>query len=599
MGAISGLLLNPASVLAQQTSRGAPVSQAVVQQLPSSEALQLNAALSKLARNPRDVNALIEAGAAASDMRDYEAAVGFYRRAEQISGGDARVKAGLASALLNDGDPYSALPLFAEAEKAGANPTVLAAERGLAHDLVGNFSTAQGLYRKALASRDDPEIRRRLALSQAIGGDQRGFEATLLPLLRQQDKAAWRTRAFGLAILGRIEEAVKVTGTILPTGLAENLAPYLRYMPRLTAAQQAAAANLGKFPHASEIGRDDPRVAQYSDGSRRGIRVASVGASLVPQGRPLGDGTKTASRSVRESREQRQAQQEEKRKQRAEERAERLAVRQAPRVAPPEPKPERQSSPDIAPAVVATAKPEPAAPVVTPTAELPPTPAPALAKPAAAQPKPVQIASAVTPKQVNLQTGNEVAVTSGAGTSGGVRPGFDLAKLPNSTGPSSSVSVAATLDMATPGAAPADKPADMSLSDIFSDLGRPSTDITPIAGAVDIRKIEPARPKPPAVVAEPPKPPPPSHPSRIWVQLGIGQNKSALSYDWRRMSRRLPALFGGQRGYVSDMGQTNRMLAGPFETQRAANAFIAGLKDGGIDGPYIWTSPAGQVVDAL
>lgn len=126
----------------------------------------------------------------------------------------------------------------------------------------------------------------------------------------------------------------------------------------------------------------------------------------------------------------------------------------------------------------------------------------------------------------------------------------------------------------------------------------------PTSGAVDIRKIEPARPepKPEPKVEEKPKPKkpaPPAHPSRIWVQIGVGRDKKAIAFDWRRYAKQEPALFKGRKAYVSEMGRTNRILAGPFETQKAANEFIADLKKAGFEGVLPWTSPAGQVVDVL
>jgi hypothetical protein len=139
----------------------------------------------------------------------------------------------------------------------------------------------------------------------------------------------------------------------------------------------------------------------------------------------------------------------------------------------------------------------------------------------------------------------------------------------------------------------------LSLADAFRDLGAPSTGAAPVAaGAVDVRRIAAARPKPdPTKVA--PKPAPPSHPSRIWVQLGIGRDKGALTTDWKRMSGKNAALFKGRKAYVSDMGQTNRMLVGPFDSTAQANKFVADLRGAGIGGCYVWTSPAGQVVDTL
>jgi hypothetical protein len=156
-----------------------------------------------------------------------------------------------------------------------------------------------------------------------------------------------------------------------------------------------------------------------------------------------------------------------------------------------------------------------------------------------------------------------------------------------------------------------------SLADVFADLGTPVVQSTPVSGAVDIRKIEPAKPAPkpdPKVLAKEAeakaaaekkaaekkaKPAPPSHPSRIWVQVGVGRDKSAIAYDWRKWSKDTPALFKGRSAYVSDMGRTNRILTGPFESNKAANDFIGKLGKAGMGDAYIWTSPAGQVVDAL
>jgi hypothetical protein len=74
------------------------------------------------------------------------------------------------------------------------------------------------------------------------------METTLAPLLQKQDRAAWRTRAFAFAILGREDEAEAIARSTMPTELANGMAPYLRFMRKLTPAQQAAAANLGRFP---------------------------------------------------------------------------------------------------------------------------------------------------------------------------------------------------------------------------------------------------------------------------------------------------------------------------------------------------------------
>lgn len=578
--AVGGFIACSGGALAQ----GAPVvARPVVQALPSADTQHLNEALAKLGRDPRDVQALIDAGDAARGLGDLDAAIGFYRRADEISPSNGRVKAGLGSTYVMQGDPVSAIPNFVAAEKAGAAPAQIAGDRGLAYDLVGDNATAQRYYAAAMATGGGDEVRMRLALSQAMSGDQKAAQTTLMPLLRKQDKPGWRTRAFVLAIGGDTKQAVEITDTILPPQLAQNIAPYLRYMPRLTRAQQAAAANLGRFPRASEIGRDDPRIAAYAP-----PRVAAVDAGLIPKGEPLDSdrGKKNTRKSRAESASSGRsgaAMGEAFLASRAEaSRKVALASADPDRVAPPEPRPTIESTGELPPIASGSAPP----PVAAPT------------------PRP---ATAVTPAE-GMTASVPARPISRAPT-----PGFDLAAMPSTQPAASSPSAAptakpvvqgTTASSQPPAAPPEPGPAQLSLAQVFADLGKPTIQAAPASGAVDIRKIEPARPEPkaeekPVEKEKPKKPAPPAHPSRIWVQLGVGRNKDAIAFDWRRRAKEAPALFKKRQAYVSEMGRTNRILAGPFETQQAANEFIAGLKKAGIDDALPWTSPAGQVVDPL
>lgn len=79
----------------------------------------------------------------------------------------------------------------------------------------------------------------------------------------------------------------------------------------------------------------------------------------------------------------------------------------------------------------------------------------------------------------------------------------------------------------------------------------------------------------------------------------MGRDKAALGTDWKRLLRQAAAPLKGRKPYVSDMGRTNRMLVGPFESAAQANKFVAELRGVGLGDPYVWTSPAGQVVDTL
>lgn len=592
--AVSGMSARVPAVLAQP----------VVQAIPGSDGLALNAALNRLARNPRDIDALVDAGTAALAMGDVDAATGFFRRADQVAPGNPRVKAGLAGAMVRNGDPFGAIPLFEDAEKAGALDSALAADRGLAFDLVGDNVSAQRYYRQALARGANDDVTRRLALSQAIAGDRRGADATLSPLLQRQDKSSWRTRAFALAILGQTEEAVSIARTVLPADLASGIAPYLRYMPRLTPAQQAAAANFGTFPLPSEIGRDDSRVAQYAPiSTRRPPVVAAVDTALVPKGEPLGR-ARTARQPARTERPARVAQDDGggpllSGVRRPAASGSSARGRNAARVAPPDLQPTRSRTAAVTAALAATPA---AAPVASAAPANPPAVAAVTPPPVVAAPVAPPVAPRVSPPVAG--PGFDLAALPGASSAPAAAQPAPAALTAAPVANSAPATASPPLATAEPAAAPppppplpAPVPARRSLADAFSDLARPTIDAAPAPGAVDIRRIAVARPKADRAAAA--KPAPPSHPSRIWVQVATGRDKAALAADWRRLIRRAADPFRAKKGYVSAWGQTNRLLTGPFESEAAANVFITQLRRADVDGPFLWTSPAGQVVDAL
>lgn len=258
------------------------VSREVVQPLPSEEVQRLNRSLVALAKAPRDLDALVEAGNAAMGVDDLEAAIGFFGRAADIDANNPRVALGLGTVYLRSGRPGDAIPQFDRARAAGVPERDVLTDQALAFDLVGEQAPAQSAYTRAIEL--DPandEARRRLAVSYAIAGNRARFEEVLRPLLDKRDMAAFRARAFGLAILGDQERATAIVEQVMPRDLSTRIVPYLAYMPRLTPAQQAAAANLGIFPRAADIGRDDPRLARMAS-------EAKVDSRLAPAGAPLG-----------------------------------------------------------------------------------------------------------------------------------------------------------------------------------------------------------------------------------------------------------------------------------------------------------------------
>lgn len=267
-------------------------SRAIVQPLPSPEVQRLNRALMELARRPQRLDSLLEAGEASLAVRDFDAAIGFFGRAADIAPSDPRVKLGLGRVFLNSGRPLEAIPQFTAAQSAGAAARDFLSDQALAFDMVGDQPSAQAAYARAIEiSPQDDEARRRFAISQAISGNEAGFMGTLAPLIEGGDVAAIRSRAFGLAILGKQERAEAIVNASMPRDLATRINPYLSYMPRLTPAQQAAAANLGIFPRAADIGREDPRLARFA-------REGAAGSRLEPTGEPFGANSANTTQEV-------------------------------------------------------------------------------------------------------------------------------------------------------------------------------------------------------------------------------------------------------------------------------------------------------------
>ncbi len=611
-------------------------AQGMVQPLPPASMGDLNTALTRLSRNARDVDALIDAGTASLDLGDIDAAIAFFGRADDLSPGNARVKVGLAGAFVRSERPLEALRLFEEAERAGASTVQLAVERGLAFDLVGDNANAQTQYRTAVSLRASDEAVRRLALSQAIAGDRAAFEATILPLLERRDLSGFRTRAFGLAILGEEAEAVSIAETVMPPALAAQIVPYLRFMPRLTRAQQAAAGNLGIFPRAAQIGRDDPRIASYAGSTAArpaaasGDAVRLADARLAPAGRALGTpaatptattaaGTATVSpaataaqteqlpeprakrpnRRIRTARAQRDnsGDRMSAARARARQRIERVA-------------PIRETNADQDGRLVVldgvSSLPAPGANTRSPADTTPiPIPVPSVSGPdgpalargelpalgangtatgSIAEPSIVPATPPVSSAVAVVQT-----IPANTGVAAAARPGFTADVVPSTVAP------AARAPVSLPPPEPA------SLAEAFAAFATPKPATAPQgSGVVDMATIEPAREAAPVeqAAAERSEPALPTNPSRIWVQVATGKDRTALRYDWRQMLRKAPDTLNGFAPHVATWGQTNRLLAGPYENAAAARAAGAALGEAGIDS-FRFTSKAGEEIERL
>ena len=535
---------------------GVAVAQAVVQRLPPPEEEALREALQALARNPEDMASLLIAGRSALVLGDSDAALGFFSRARDIDPGSDQALAGIAAVQVRRNDAVTAIALFDNVgPQALADPTI-AAERALAYDLVGAQDRAQELYRAIMAKSPSEELVRRLSLSQAISGDREASEATLLPLLQRQNKSAWRTRAFALAILGADDEAVTVANAVMPAGLAREMEPFLRIMGRLTRAQQAAAANLGQFPGSNEIGRDTPEIAAYAAAPPTRTARRSPGEGLVPKGEPLGGPARQAAASPRREASAPPAARPDPRA----EQPERLA-RQAATLRDQQQQRRRDGQADRAdsPAPEPTPSPGLAAASPTPTPTSPPS-----ARPEVATPVPAELPAQAAAQSPAPQSESNAAT------------GFDLAQVPGTI-------------RDEPVKQPVREP---DFASAFGDIGKPDAkpEAEAASGAVDVTAIKPARP-------EPEDPPPPPHPARIWVQLGVGRDVDALAFDWRRLKRKYEIL-DGRDAYRAVLGQTNRMITGPFASRAEAMKMVTALKEEGHDS-LIWRSGDGEEVVLL
>jgi Flp pilus assembly protein TadD len=215
--------------------------------------VNLRQQLSQLAANPTSVAELSDTGRAALAVGDADAAMGFFTRALQLAPRDARAKAGLAAATAQSGRPESALVLFAEAVSLGASEQEIAADRGLAYDLAGQPSRAQQDYALSLRRREDPEVRRRMALSLAISGEREAALRLLDGQVRQGDRAGARARVMVLALSGDAAGASAAAQSSMPAGAAQAITPFLSRLASLNPGQMAAAANLGRIPSGGVI----------------------------------------------------------------------------------------------------------------------------------------------------------------------------------------------------------------------------------------------------------------------------------------------------------------------------------------------------------
>ncbi|KEQ55204.1 SPOR domain-containing protein [Sphingobium chlorophenolicum] len=554
---------------------------------PSGEIL--NNHLARLASNPRDVTALIGAGEAALDMDDARAAAGFFARADVLQPNNGKVKAGLGRVMLKNQNPAEALRLFDQAVRLGYSEATLLGDRGLARDMTGDQAGAQRDYQAALQrTPDDVELTHRYAASLGISGQVDAAERVLKPLLYKSDRAAWRYRAFILAMNNRQADAKKIAEQTMPSQLATAILPYMQKMPYLTAAQKAAAVHFGHFP--ANVGTTIAAITP----------TPPAFASAAPVVRPPVAETPQPAKPARQDRRSRSNGTG----------AATLAQAEAPPRAAPAPVRQAASQPAQPPA------PAPASQAtLAPNVQGPPAPGfeSVQNQPAAPATPPSSQLNAITLAQASAPQSQSAPAPSPAPTP----PAATAAAAPSTATPQPQIDPAVT----------------RSLADIIHAIDVPESERQPSAVAVDLTEIaqmqatrRAEREAAAAAAADKAKKAAAAkakaeadakakqlaeekkkaaeekarlaaNPSRNWLQVGTGANKGALAFTMKGLRKKYDSL-EPQDAWVAGWGRTNRLLVGPFASFNRAKTLEDKLKAAGAD-VFAWKSDAGEVVERL
>ncbi|WP_294323296.1 SPOR domain-containing protein [uncultured Sphingomonas sp.] len=643
------LLLATASPLPALAQPGA-----IVQPL-TPNADRLSEQMRILGRSPNDVSALVEAGRLSGKLGDTDAAMQFLARAEKASPSDPRIRAARGVALVAMERPGEALALFASAERAGVAMTPYLPERGLAYDLLGRGSLAQADYRQALRMGEDDEVTRRLALSLGIDGNVAESTTVLNPLLQKGDRAAWRVRAFVLAMSGDAAGADKITASMLP-GFSASLSPFFRRLPQLAGADRAFAVHYGRLAPSPERLADARLAPPLPAPVRTAPPVALASAAPVAPAATARTVTRAPTYAERRAERQRQAQAaqlaqaeaarrvadaqaQQLAQARADEAARRAALAQrqlaaqqaeqariaeatrveAQRVAARQAEERRVAAEALAardraeqaaraPVQVA------AAPVPVTIVDRPAEPAPAPTPQPAA---PVQIASAapassppVTPAASSAAATVAARTPSNDDVLARIIRNLDIPASELGVGPPPAPVAAATSTAtfaaeaeaarraaetreATERAAEAKKLAAARAAEAAEAKKLAATRAATAKKAADAKRIADEK-KAEAAEAAREAQARRADPERHWVQVAGGANVAGLPAAWAIMAGKAPALKGKQ-AWTTPLRATNRLLTGPFKSDAEAQDFVNTLRKSGVQA-FAFTSEAGQKV---
>ena len=517
----------------------------------------LAGSLRTLSTDPRNFAALVAAGRASLDMGDTQAAAGFYGRAEEASPQSPVPKIGIGAAMTAMGDARGAMTYFDRATALGAPQSMLALDRGLAFDLLGQQAKAQSDFRVAMFGAQADEARRRLALSLAISRDIKGAGAMLEPLLRRRDPAAVRTNAFVMALAGDREGARRTIEAALP-GAGARFEPFFRMLPVLRPEEKAMAVHLGEFP---------------KDAAQRYASAERIPSSPV------------------------------------------LSISNEPEMVVASPRratPQVQVTPPSNARIAKVKPPKPLKPP-KPAPALPEAPRTALREAAApstymASVRPSLDPSRYASKRRKPEAAAAASPSKGPSADPEPRPGFSDDEL-------MPVAVTETPEPLVPINNGAVLNGD---GEPIRNVEATST-VTPDTAPIRMAETTvPPRPLPKVEIKRPPAPRPKVELAKIdkaksaaeksramnqpaspyFVQLASGAHAERMAVEYKKIKAKKPGLFSGRIAQVTNGKALFRLVIGPFKSKTDSGEFVNQLSKAGIDG-FSYTAPDGMTFEKI
>ncbi len=526
---------------------------------PSDPGTALAGALRTLSSDPRNFQALVAAGRASLDMGDTQAAAGFYGRAEEASPQSPVPKIGIGAAMTAMGDARGAMTYFDRASALGSPQSLLALDRGLAFDLLGQQSKAQSDYRAAMFGAQADEARRRLALSLAISKDIKGAGVILEPLLRRRDPAAVRTNAFVMALAGDREGARRTIDAALP-GAGARFEPFFRMLPVLRPDEKAMAVHLGEFPKdaAQRFASAEriPTSPVLSIGNKPELVVASPRRSTQVQTTPPINSRVAKAKPPKPAPIQVDAPR----------RAEREASAPSTYMA--------MVRPSLDPSRYASTRRKPEAATAT---------GPSKAAPADPEPRPGFSEDELMPVAVAEAPEPLVPINSGAALNDDGEPirSVEAAPVP--------VSEPAPIPLAEADIPPPPRPMPKL------EIKRPPAPKPKVELArLEIPKVAKAKAKP--ATEQPKEAKAPASP--YFVQLASGAHSERMATEYKKIKARKPGLFSGRSAQVTRGKELFRLVIGPFKSKSDSGDFVNQLSKAGIDG-FTYTAPDGMTFEKI